>query len=171
MTDLRLTHDGHKWYIPLCEGAGTRTTAYRSDGVFGNQDSITDTALWAGVMTEPASMCPNWLLNYGGSVQLGSSPEIIIPGYLNGIETSGGTDDVNPDIFPSKFSKGTINCDANGVGSVGLGLESALTPTTDRNTASSGKRRMRTIYGYSDRIAAKSTAMSTSEANDYFGDA
>ena len=168
--DIRFTHDGHRWFIPFNEGIRPNVAMLRSDGVIARQSALTDhTAMWAGVMTEPASMCPNWLLNYGGTIELGQTA--IIPGNFDGITTAdSNTDNIKATIYPSRFYQGTINCDPTSVGGAGLGLESALTRSTDRDGTSSGKRRMRSVRGHCTRLAARLTAMDSAADNDYFLD-
>lgn len=168
LADVRMTHDGHKYFMPLNEGARFVLNMIRSDGVIARQSVIIDTAQW-GNFTEPASMCPNWLLNYGGTIELGQTS--IIPGNFDGITTADtNADNFKSTIYPSRLYQGTINCDPTSVGAGGLGLESALTRSTDRVGTSSGKRRMRVVGGHCTRLAARLTAMNSSADNDYFLD-
>jgi hypothetical protein len=126
--------------------------------------------MWAGVMTEPAARCSNWLLTNGGTIELGQTA--VIPGNFDGITTADAlsADNIKCTIFPGRFNQGTVNCDPNGVGDVGLGLETALTTSTDRKTASSGKRRRLSVRGHCVRLAAKLTAMNATADNNYFLD-
>jgi hypothetical protein len=168
VADVRFTHDGHKWYIPLTEGTRPSLLCYRSDGLALTAASLTSVALWAGIKTEPASMCPNWLLKFGGKLELGQSS--VYSAYLDCLTVGGNSsDDRKTDFFASKFSNGTINCDPLALGG-GLGLETALTPSTDRKAASSSTRRRRAYASHVDRLAAKATAMSSTTANEYFRD-
>jgi len=159
IADLRLAYNGKNYQLPLCEG--TLAVLYWWETIGGTyapiNGSLFSTSMW-GTKTEEGSGAKNWCLEHGGYLDAFSC---LVPAY--GGNTAADGNAVN--LLPSKFSVGTIHCDPLSLGGA-LGLESALTPTTDRNTASSGTRRCRAQYGFVDRLAAKATAISSSYFND-----
>lgn len=163
IADVRFSYDSKVFRIPCCEGVNANLSWIET--VSGNKGvtsgALFSTSMW-GTKTDHLSRCPNWILEYGGNLDGFGS---LVPAW-NGVACNAGT--IN--LIASKFSQGTIHCDPTAVGDGSLGLESALTPSTERNTASSGKRRRRAQYGYVDRIAAKAMAMSNASSNAYFND-
>lgn len=163
ITDVRFTYNGKNYRLPCCEGSQAALSWFETiGGTHGNVDGVLNSAAMWGTMTDHTSRVANWIMEHGGNLDAFGS---FVPAY-NGIAANDGP----IDLVSSKFINGTIDCDPLGVGAGGLGLESALTPTTERNAASSGKRRRRVQYGYVDRIAAKASAMSSTAANNYFYD-
>lgn len=159
IADLRLTYNGKNYHLPLCEGGNRSLYWYETiTGTSGKLKNVMLSASMWGTKTVESSKAKNWILEYGGALD---GFGVLIPAY-GGTTAADGT---TVNLLPSKFSVGTINCDPLSLGG-GLGLESALTPTTDRNAASSGTRRRRAQYGFVDRLAAKSTAISSNYFND-----
>lgn len=159
IADLRLTYNSKNYHLPLCEGVNTALHWYETIGATSGKLNgvLVSTSMW-GTKTTEESGAKNWILEYGG---YRDGDGVLVPAYGGTTAADGNT--VN--LLPSKFSVGTIHCDPLSLGG-GLGLESALTPTTDRNAASSGTRRRRAQYGFVDRLAAKATAISSNYFND-----
>lgn len=159
IADVRFTSDDElPWYIPLIEGDGFELHAWRADGLGVRASNIGDVGIWAGTMTTASSMVQNWAIEHGAAV---NGAGVLVPGFNQEVPNT------NPiSHFPNTLSVGTLDCDPLG-DDVGLGLEHALTKSTDRNTASSGTRRRRLSRDGVDRISAKSTAMTD---DTYFND-
>ena len=156
---------------PCCEGPGSGNTNTTIYDVSGNGKHLTITnatisSFWANASTYD-SCIPNHPLKYGYTVN-GSG--VIVPALLSGASDAAGNA-IGQAAGGWASGLQNINClpYTNPLG-VSVGLETALDPTADRKTTSSSKRRRRNTSGRYDRIGARSTAMSDSTSNTYFGD-
>lgn len=160
-----------KYILPRAE---TRTVDVLGDDGSASTGSIVNGTLSSIYANRGHGEWKDPRVSHGGKVDSGS----LIPTKLDDSQYADGTnidEDSDSHVPANKLGDPTSSIDFTG-GNANTpfadqsGAETEYTIGTDRNTASSGKRRKRVVDSYEDRLGTSKEPMTSSQDDDFFGD-